>query len=263
MALIGMKHGVMDVERVGEGRDLVVLHSLLAERSAFDRVVTTLGRGRRLWLFDLPGYGRSSATGTTIADQADAVAETMAALRLPAAETDVLGNGLGGFIALALAIRHGDRFDRLVLVDCLAGFPEAGKAPLRALAQVVREKGMDAALDTAVRRMFPPSYIDAHPDVVEERKRALRKMDPATFAKLCVALTEVEMAGDVARIRNRALVMAGELDATTAPELVRELASAIPQARFVTVPGCGHCPQIEQPETFVRLVEEFLGPAQA
>lgn len=257
MALIETKHGVMDVRQMGEGRDLVLLHSLLADRSAFDAVAPVLARKRRVWIPDLPGYGGSSATGSSIDDQADAVADTLAALRLPRG-TDVLGNGLGGFIALALAIRHGDRFDRLLLVDCLAGFPEAGKVPLRALAQAVREKGMEAALDTGVRRMFPPAYIDAHPEVVEERKRRLRRMDAATFARLCVALTEAEMAGGLSRVRNRTLVMVGELDATTAPELARAVASGIPQARFVTVPGCGHCPQIEQPDLFVRTVEEFL-----
>lgn len=260
MALVETKHGNVDVESMGAGRDLVLLHSLLTDRSAFDAVAPALARGRRLWRLNLPGYGKSAPGGSTIEEYADAVAGTLDALRLPA-QTDVLGNGLGGFVAATLAVRHGGRFDRLVLVDCLAGFPEPGKQPLRALARVVRAEGMGAALDTSIRRMFPPSYIEAHPDVVEERKRALLRMDPETFAKLCLALTQVELAPSLGRIRNPALVMVGELDATTAPELAEKLAAGIAGARFVTVPGCGHCPQIERPDLFAEIVGEFLGRA--
>jgi 3-oxoadipate enol-lactonase len=258
MALVETRHGKVDAESLGAGRDLVLLHSLLTDRSAFAAVAPALARGRRAWLVNLPGYGASAPGGTTIEDQADRVAAALEALRLPR-ETDVLGNGLGGFVAAALAVRHGDRFDRLVLVDCLAAFPEAGKEPLRALARTVRAKGMGAALDSAVRRMFPQSYIEAHPEVVEERKAALRRMDPETFSTLCLALTEVDLAPHLGRVRNRALVLAGELDATTSPELVRKLADGIPGARFELVPGCGHCPQIEKPEAFLARVEGFLG----
>lgn len=257
MALVETKHGKVDVERVGAGRDLVLLHSLLTDRSAFAAVAPALARERRLWLVNLPGYGASTPGGSTIEDQADRVAAALEALGLPR-ETDVLGNGLGGFVAAALAVRHGERFDRLVLVDCLASFPEAGREPLRALARTVREKGMGAALDTAVRRMFPPSYIESHPEVVEERKEALRRMDPGTFSTLCLALTRVELAPHLGSIRNRTLVMVGELDATTAPGLVRKLAEGVAGARFEIVRGCGHCPQIEKPEAFVDVVRGFL-----
>jgi 3-oxoadipate enol-lactonase len=257
MTLIETKRGIADVEQEGEGRDLVLLHSLLADRSAFDRVRSALAKRHRVWLLNLPGYGRSTPGGATVEDYADQVAETMAALGLPR-ETDVLGNGLGGFIALALAIRHGGTFDRLVLADCLAGFPDAGKGPLRALAGVVREKGMVAGLDIAILRMFPPAYIQAHPDVVEERKQVLCRMDPVTFSKLCIALTQVEFEPHLPRIQNNTLVMAGAEDGTTAPALVGRMASLIPGARFVQIPDCGHCPQIEQPETFLGLLDEFL-----
>jgi 3-oxoadipate enol-lactonase len=255
--LVETKYGVMDVDEEGRGRDLVLLHSLLADRSAFDRVRSKLAERYRLRLFNLPGYGRSSPGGTTVEEYADQVAETMAKLGLPK-ETDVLGNGLGGFIAVALAIRHGEKFDRLVLVDCLSGFPDAGKGPLRDLAKVVREKGMQAGLDIAILRMFPPSYIEAHPDIVLERKKVLMGMDVANFSKLCTALSYVNFDPDLSRIRNRTFIMAGALDATTAPELVRKLAAGIPGARFVEVPGCGHCPQIEQPEKFISILTDFL-----
>ena len=255
--LIETTYGVLDVEQDGQGRDLVLLHSLLADRTAFDLVRPTLTENHRLWLVNLPGYGKSAPRDAGIEGYADQIAEMMAVLGLPR-ETDVLGNGLGGFISVALAIRHGGKFDRLIVADSLAAFPEPGKAALLVLEKEVREKGMAAGLDIAILRMFPPSFIQAFPEVVKERKQVLLQMNPVIFSRLCVALTQVDFAPLLSRIRNRTLVMGGALDGTTIPELVSQLAAGIPGARYVKIPDCGHCPQIEQPGAFLALLDEFL-----
>jgi len=247
----------LDVAHGGNGRDLVLLHSLLADRSAFDAVTPMLEKNRRVWRINLPGYGRSAACGATIEDYADRIATWMDETGL-GVQTDVLGNGLGGFIAVALAIRHGARFSHLIVADALAGFPEAGKTPLRALAARVRAEGMGGALDIAIQRMFPPAFIASHPEVVAERKRILEKADASCFASACLALAAVEFKPALASIRNPALVMVGALDATTAPAIARELAAGIGGARFMEIPGVGHCPQIEDPQAFVAAVNGFL-----
>ena len=247
----------MDVVQVGAGRDLVLLHSLLADRSAFDRVVPQLSKTRRLTLVNLPGYGASAPAGPRVEDYADRIADLLVALRLPR-ETDVLGNGFGGFIAVALAARHGARFDRLVVVDSLAAFPPPAKEPLRALAQNVVKHGMSGALEIAIRRIFPEPFIAAHPEIVDERKRALESCDPVSFCAACKALVEVNLAPVLGNIRNPTLVMAGSEDATTPPALARALAAGIPGACFVEIPGCGHCPQIEDPGAFIDTLEGFL-----
>ncbi|HXI35983.1 MAG TPA: alpha/beta fold hydrolase [Burkholderiales bacterium] len=257
MAILQANGGKIEVDTFGAGPDLVLLHSLLAERSAFDRVVPLLARKRRVRLVSLPGYGASSPAGPAVEDYADRLAGLFDALELPRA-TDVLGNGFGGFIAVALAARHGERFRRLIAAPALAGFPEAAREPFRILAAKVESQGMASVLDMAIRRMFPEAFIAAHPDVVEERKRALAKADPACFRTACLALSRLDLSAVLVGIGNPTLVMAGALDATTPPALARQLAAGIPGARFLEIPGCGHCPQIEDPQGFVAAVEDFL-----
>lgn len=248
---------MLDIETTGTGPDLVLLHSLLSDRSAFDRVKDALAASFCLHLVNLPGYGSSSPAGATLDTYADRVAAGLAALKLGTG-TAVLGNGFGGFVALELAIRHGAKFGPLVIVDSLATFPESAKAPFRIMAAKVRAEGMSSVLDAAIRRMFPESFIAAHPAIVAERKAALAKADPACFAQACLALAEVDFRPHLAKLRNRTLVMAGALDQTTPAALARELAAAIPGAKFEEIPGCGHCPQIEKPTEFVAAVCGFL-----
>ena len=247
----------VDVEHRGGGPDLVILHSLLAERSAFDRVAPSLSKERRLWLVNLPGYGASPPDGSSVEDYADRMATLLRALPLSGV-ADVLGNGFGGFIAVALAARHGALVRRLIAAPALAAFPEPAKQPLRALAERVAKEGMSGALDVAIRRMFPERFIAAHPEIVQERKQALMKADPACFRTACLALAALDLSPVLKSITCETLVMAGSEDATTPPALARELAAKIAGARFRQLDGCGHCPQIENPELFVQTVEDFL-----
>jgi 3-oxoadipate enol-lactonase len=258
MAIIEAGGARVDVAQAGEGRNLVLLHSLLTDRSVFDRVAPALSRKRRLTLVNLPGYGGSSPAGADIESYADRVAATLEALRLPR-DTDILGNGFGGFIAVMLAVRHGKRFDRLIAAPALAGFPEAAKAPFHRMAGLVSSQGMGGVLDAAIQRMLPAAFIEKHPEIAAERRQSLAKADAACFATACLALARLDLSGVLKEIKNPTLVMAGSEDATTPPGLARELAAGIPGAKFLELKGCGHCPQVENPGAFVAALEDFLG----
>ncbi|MEK9660452.1 MAG: alpha/beta fold hydrolase [Alphaproteobacteria bacterium] len=250
-----------DVIQAGSGPDLLLLHTLLAERRVFDRVLPELASRYRVTLPNLPGYGGTpplEKPGPAVADYADHIAGIMDAAGLPD-DTAVLGNGAGGFMAVALAIGHGDRFGKLILADTGPGFPEEGKGPLRGLAAKVEAEGMEPALDAAMLRMFPEPFIAAHPDIIAERKAALATCNPQAFAATARALADVEMHDAIGGIANPTLVMIGLDDATTPPAMSYQLHEGIPGAGLVEIADCGHCPQIQQPQAFLDAVFGFLG----
>jgi 3-oxoadipate enol-lactonase len=117
---------------------------------------------------------------------------------------------------------------------------------------------MQAVLEAAIQRMFPPAFIAAHPDIVAARKRALAQADPQAFARACIALSNLDLGPSLKKITCKTLVMVGLLDRTTPPALARELAGGIAGAQYQELPGCGHCPQIEQPEQFSAALRGFL-----
>lgn len=161
-------------------------------------------------------------------------------------------------MCVALGIHHGDRFGKLILADTGPGFPEAGKKPLHILSEKVEADGMDAVLDAAILRMFPQPYIDANPDVIAERKAALATANPAAFAATARALAQVEMGDEIGGITNETMVMIGLDDATTPPPMSYALHQGIPGASLVEIPDCGHCPQIQAKDAFVKSVLEFI-----
>jgi len=248
---------MVDYDQRGHGPDLLLIHSLLTERSVFDLVLPQLAARYRVTTINLPGFGRSPPLVLhSVADHADHVARVMDELELPK-NTTVFGNGFGAFVALELAIRHGKRFGRLIVADTLASFPEPARVPFRGMAERVAKDGMAAVLDTAIGRMFPPEFAQKHPDTIAARKTALGKVDPQCFARACLALASMDLSEKAKQIRNPTLVMCGALDQTTAPALARDLAEKIPGARYEEIPDSGHCPMLEQPEQLVSRILDF------
>lgn len=249
-----------DIIRTGNGPDLLLLHTLLAERSVFGRVLPDLAARFRVSVPNLPGYGGTPPLplkSPTVADYADHIAAFMDTAGLPD-DTAVLGNGAGGFMSVALAIRHGKRLGKLILADTGPGFPEPAKAPLRLLADKVEAEGMEAVLDAAMQRMFPQPWIAAHPDIIAERKAALAGCNPTAFAATARALADVDMHGQLRQIENPTLVMVGLDDATTPPALSHELHAGIARSQLIEIPDCGHCPQIQARDAFLAAVIGFL-----
>ena len=128
------------------------------------------------------GHRGSGPRGPEIEDYADRMAVWLVALRLPP-RTDVLGKRFGRVVSIALAVdRIRQPFRRLIVADALAAFP-AREGAAAGAADRWRSEGMDGRLDIAIRAWFPKSFIAAHPDIVDERKRALEKADVTAFAR--------------------------------------------------------------------------------
>lgn len=250
----------LDVVRQGHGRNLVLLHSLLSDRTAFDKVAPRLAAERTLWLVNLPGFGASAAAGPTLEDVADRIADQLQSMGLTG-PTDLLGNGFGGFVSVALAVRHSQLFDKLVLVDTGAAIPPEGKPAFHGMAARVESGGMEAVLATALQRMFPDDFLASHPEIAEERRAILRAAKPEHFAAACRALAVFDRRADLGAIRHPTLVVVGLRDTATPPALSRELASGIPGAKLIELPQCGHSPHIQDPEGFWQAIKPFLGLA--
>lgn len=252
-----MGASAMDVEIVGEGPDLVLLHSLLTDRTSYAALAARLAPQSRLTLVNMPGFG-ASPPAEPLAGYADRIADLLDELGL-SPETDVLGNGLGGFVGLTLALRHGKRFNRLVLIGSAVAFPEPGRATFRAMAEKAEANGMAPLADTAMLRMFPQGYIDANPAVIADRKRVFTAIDPGVFAAACRALAALDLAPDLGRIRNRVLVVVGENDTATGSSLGHDLAARLPSAAIIELKDAGHAPHMQAPDALVQAIGPFLG----
>jgi len=252
-------HGALTAVRTGQGRDLIILHSLLADRTAFDPVLPALTTKFRVTLINLPGFYGSLPTPLALMDAYVAAIEDGFDEFEIAKDAVLLGNGFGGTVALAFGIAHPERISKLVLSDAAACFPAQGREVFAVMAQKVAESGLSAVVEIAAKRVHSPAYLQSHPEAIETRKKVLLGINPKAFQAACKILQEVDLVPLLHHLHVPTLVVCGELDQATPPALNKQIVEKVAAAKYVELPGCGHCPPLEQPEGFLAVIRDFVG----
>lgn len=257
MQFLASADGTITAARTGTGPDLVIVHSLLADRTAFDAVLPELAKRHCVTLVNLPGFHGSRAVPAGIANYAAFLTRAFDAFAI-GPDALLAGNGFGGTVALAFAQAYPARVSRLVLCDVAAAFPEEGKQAFRVMAEKVKAGGLGEIATIAANRVYHTAYVAARPEAIEERRRVLLAIEPEAFVAACQTLVDCDLLPGLAVMRVPTLVVFGALDQATPPPLNRVIAADIPGARLIEIPACGHCPPLENPEAFLAAVSPFL-----
>src|SRR5215471_303053 len=227
MEQLSAGRGALTAVRTGKGPDLVLLHSLLADRFAFDPVLPALAAKHRVTLFNLPGFHGSQPAMLALMDAYLAIVEDGFDEFGIGKDSILVGNGFGGTIALAFALAHPERISKLVLADAAAGFPPEGREAFALMAQKVDENGLASIAEIAAKRVFSPAYLTAHPEKIVERKDVLLKIDPKAFQAACKILQETDMVPLLHHVNVPTLIVCGEFDQATPPPLNKEIANKV------------------------------------
>ena len=252
--IVETSRGTVSFSESGSGPVRLVLHSLLTDRNAFDRVKGPLGG--RFIAMDLPGFGATQTVRPDIDDYADTVAALIETLELDS--PDLIGNGLGAFVALGTAIHHGDLVGKLLLLGCGAGFPEPAKDAFTKMIEAVEAGGIQAVIPIALRRIFTETYLGQHPDMAQERSEVILETDSAAFITACRALRQLDYRSAAQRVTNSTLILVGDEDQATPPQLAEELHTLIPGSTLTRLHGVAHAPQIQDPAGFISATRQFL-----
>ncbi len=255
---------------LGEGPPVVLLHGLAATKLSWLPLLGPLAERYRVIVPDLPGHGESAKPRVSytpafyagvVRRLLDATGERRAAL---------VGNSMGGRIALEVAARAPVRVSSVVLLGpAVAGLPFPYYA--RFLRLLPTEMG---AIPMPMRRRLVLRGIRqlfAHPDRLprnaylagaDEFIRVYRsgRARVALLSSLRGLMADRAAAfwEKVRTIEAPALILWGDRDRLVPVRLGELLASAMPAAELAMLPDVGHVPQFEVPETTIELVRGFL-----
>lgn len=235
---------------------VLLLNSLGADLSMWDRTAARLSERYRVVRFDARGHGGSSATPApytmeTLGGDALGVLGELGVER-----AHVVGSSLGGMVAIWIAGHHPERVERLVLANTAA---RIGTTELwQGRADAVRTGGTAAVAPAVMERFFSPGFRETAPDVVARFESSLESFSAEGYEGACLALRDADLADEVRAIAAPALVVAGTEDVSTPVAEVRRLQGAIAGSRLVVIDGAGHLSAVEEPEAFTDAVERFL-----
>lgn len=246
----------------GIGQPVIFLHAFPLNRTMWEGQSMALLNEQqfRLVALDWRGFGESDldADVSTMEMFADDLAALMDALGMDAAI--LCGLSMGGYAAFAFLRKHPQRVKALILADTRPGADsEESKVHRESLAQLVKTEGNESVANLQVPRLLADYTRQYHPEV---EVRVRRMIDAATPAGIAAAARGMAQRSDstamLTRITCPTLVVVGEQDVLTPPEVAQEYASHISGAQFAVIPQAGHLSNLEQPEAFFDILRNFL-----
>jgi pimeloyl-ACP methyl ester carboxylesterase len=223
-------------------------------------LIPGLNCSARLYAGQIPALWRFGPV--TVADHTrDASIPAIASRILAAAPPffALIGLSMGGYIAFEIMRQAPQRVAKLALLDTGAR-PETAEQTARRhgpMAMARAGKLVEVADESFVFFVHP----DGHGDVA--LREVVRAMAEETGADAFLRQQQAIMARPdsrpgLAAIACPTLMLVGEQDGGTPPELAREIASAIAGTRLVIVPDCGHLSTIEQPQAVTQALVEWM-----
>ncbi len=259
-------------QTAGEGRPLVLLHALGEGAFDWQWVLPDLARAHRVYAPDLPGFGDSVKPE---ADYSPAFFTRFVGSFLDALGVEhatMIGNSLGGLVALRLALSDQSRVTALVLVDSVGLGREVSYALRSASLPGYGELGVawgKTPPGAAGRTWLQAPLLFARPERVPYEWFAEQYrlgQQPGFLEALIASLRAVvDLEGqrevlldELTQLQMPTLVVWGASDRVFPASQAREAVARLRYGALELIPDCGHLPQVERPELFVEAVSRFL-----
>lgn len=254
----------------GEGPPVLLLHGLGATKLSYLPLLPALARSYRVIVPDLPGHGESTKPRADYTPRY--FAEVIQALldRVEVQQLALIGNSMGGRVALEVASDLPDRVWSMVLLDpAAAGLPfplyarllgmlptgvGAVPVPMRKRIVVFGIRQLFADPDSLARN----AYLAGADEFIRIYRRGRARVALLSSMRGLIMDADEPFWERVSAIRTPTLILWGQEDRLVPVRIGRRLARALPNAELVVLPGVGHVPQFEVPEETRTRVLSFL-----
>ena len=232
----------------GEGEPLVLLHGLFGALSNFQPVIDYFRNHNKVIVPVLPLFDLD-ILHTTVGGLAKFVNKFLEAKDLK--DVHLMGNSLGGRVALVQTLKHPQRIKSLTLTGS-SGLFENGMGdsyPKRGDYEYIKTKTQLTFYDpnTASKELVDEVYA-----IVNNRIKAIK------IISLAKSAIRNNLGEELNQIQKPTLLVWGNNDSITPPFVAREFNKLIPNSELYFIDKCGHAPMMEVPEEFNIILHKFL-----
>jgi 2,6-dioxo-6-phenylhexa-3-enoate hydrolase len=253
-------------QEIGSGYPLVCIHGAgpgASAESNFKLNTGSFSEKFRVILYDMPQYGKSSKVVLTeprLKYNARILNGFMAALGIGKAH--IVGNSMGGQVAIKLGLDYPERLDRVVIIGSGVVPPIFAPFPVEGIKMIARYYKGSGPSREKLRELLQTILYDSSrltDETFEERYQA--SIDPETvelFGKRQSELPREALGPDLNKLKAKLLTIWGMDDRFGALDVGLQITRMVPDGRMHIFAKCGHWAQVEHANEFNRLVIDFL-----
>ncbi|HSZ87293.1 MAG TPA: alpha/beta fold hydrolase [Puia sp.] len=233
---------------VGEGQPLVLLHGLFGTLSNFTNLVEYFSNHYKIVVPMLPLFDLD-LLHTTVGGLEKYVYRFIESRNYKGIH--LLGNSLGGHVALVHVLRHPERIRSVTLTGSSGLFESAmgDSYPKRGNYEYIKKK---AELTFYDPNIATKELVDEVYEIVTNRLKALK------IIALAKSAIRNNLGEELNQIKQPTLLIWGNNDAITPPFVGREFHRLIPNSELHFIDKCGHAPMMEVPDEFNKILHKFL-----
>ena len=230
------------------GQPIILLHGLMGGVENFGEMVDFISEEYKVYGLDLKLF-EGSILKVSVKSLSDYLYEFMNHLGLSSAI--LLGNSMGGHIALIFSKEHPEMVDSMILTGSSGLYESAmgDSFPRRGDKGYIRTKTEEVFYDPAVAT---DELVDRVFEIANNRISILKLLG---YAKSAI---RHNMAEDIPNFTMPVCLIWGEHDKVTPPKVAEEFHSLLPNSELHWIPLCGHAAMWEHPEEFSKIVLKFL-----
>ena len=247
------EHNKFKFIEVGEGEPLVLLHGLFGALSNFSDLIEYFRHHNKVVVPMLPLFDLD-ILHTSVGGLAKYVHKFLEARDYK--EIHLLGNSLGGHVALIYLLKHPERTKSLILTGS-SGLFESGMGdtyPKRGDYEYIRKKTEVTFYDP---KMATKELVDEVFSITNNRIRVIK------IIALAKSAIRNNLGDELNNIKQPTLLIWGNNDTVTPPFVAREFQRLIPNSELQFIDKCGHAPMMEVPEEFNVTLHKFLKKLEA
>ncbi len=244
-----IKDGNFDYLEVGEGETLMLCHGLFGALSNFSDLIEKFRHTHKVVVPILPLFDLD-ILHTSVAGLEKHIAAFIEYKNYT--NIHLLGNSLGGHVALVYILKHPERVKSLTLTGSSGLFENAmgDSYPKRGDYEYIKNKTAQTFYDPA---MATPALVD---EVFEITKNRIKVIKIIALAKSAI---RHNLGEELNQIQQPTLLIWGNNDIVTPPFVAEEFKKLIPNSQLHFIDKCGHAPMMEVPAEFNIILEKFLG----
>jgi len=220
----------------GAGEPLVLIHGVGMQSAAWAPQIDALAQHYHVIALDMPGHGCSDPlpAGSQLSDYVAWGKSVIAALDVGA--VNLVGHSMGALIAGGMAVAHPQLIKRVALLNGVFQRDDAAKTAVQARAAEIRDGKID--LETPLTRWFDDHQQQARAQVATW----LSGVDHIGYATAYTAFAhgDATYAHRYSKIVSPFLAITGDGDPNSTPAMSQEMAAAVQNGQYVTIPGHRH-----------------------